>query len=248
MKKALVLSLVSISFCSYAGDDTKVKENKLPIVKCSEPIMTVALGTVDCKAQACEAPSDPKNNYLAMLFGANTNVQGIGKGLGNMLVTALKESNCFKVIDLDQFEQVRKKLEATGQKVTPPKIDKFVNLTITQIALSKSSGALGGGLIPIIGAISKSTESAEVGIDISLMDPATLEISEAKSFTANSEKTSWGLFGAGAGVGLAGGGWSWSKNLALDAVARDVITQATNYLAETLASDKIVERPVVKKE
>lgn len=81
------------------------------------------------------------------------------------------------------------------------------------------------------------------------MDPTTLEISEAKSFTANSEKTSWGLFGAGAGAGFgAGGGWSWSKNLALDTVARDVITQATNYLAESYASDKIIERPVLKKE
>lgn len=147
MKRTLAfgLSIFCLLGNSYADEDTKVKENKLPIVKCSEPVMTVSLGTVDCKAQACEAPSDPKSNYLAILFGTNTNVQGVGKGLGNMLVTALKESKCFKVIDLDQFEQVRKKLEATGQKVNPPKIDKFINLTITQIALSKSSGALGGG-------------------------------------------------------------------------------------------------------
>lgn len=251
MKKVFLTGLftVSLTALSYAGDETKVQENKLPIVKCSEPVFTVALGSVDCKAQACEAPPDPKQNMLAMIFGGSANVQGIGKGLGNMLITALKESRCFKVIDLDQFEQIKKKLEATGQTVQPPKIDKFINLTITHIALSRSSGALGGGLIPIIGAIKKDTQSAEVGIDIALMDPATLEISEAKSFKASSEKTSWGLFGAGAGgIGAMGGGWSWSNNLALDTVAREVIVSATNYLAETYAKDKIVERPVIQKE
>jgi hypothetical protein len=81
------------------------------------------------------------------------------------------------------------------------------------------------------------------------MDPATLEISEAKSFKANSEKTSWGLFGAGGVGGFGGGGgWSWSNNLALDTVAREVIVEATNYLAETYAKDKIIERPVIAKE
>jgi hypothetical protein len=60
-----------------------------------------------------------------------------------------------------------------------------------------------------------------------------------------SEKSSWGLFGAGAGGGAfgAGGGWSISKNLSLDMVARDVVVQVANALAESLAKDKIVERP-----
>jgi Uncharacterized protein involved in formation of curli polymers len=251
MKKIFLsaLAVATVYSFAFAGDETKVQQNKLPIVKCSEPVMTVALGSVDCKAQACEAPADPRQNMLAAIFGGSANVQGIGKGLGNMLITALKESRCFKVIDLDQFEQVKKKLEATGQKVQPPKIDKFINLTITQIALSRSSGALGGGFIPILSAIKKDTQSAEVGIDIALMDPVTLEISEAKSFKANSEKTSWGLFGAGGFDGFGGGGgWSWSNNLALDTVAREVIVEATNYLAETYAKDKIIERPVIAKE
>jgi curli biogenesis system outer membrane secretion channel CsgG len=253
MKKFLMIMLVLGAISSYAvaSDDTKVEQNKLPLVKCSEPSITVALGTVDCKAQACENPSsaDPKQNILASLFGGSGGVQGVGKGLGNMFTTALKETKCFKIVDLEKYEKIKKQLEATGQTVKPPKIDQFINLTITQLELSRSSGALGGGFIPIIGAIKKDTQSAEIGVDVSTMDPATLEISEAKSFKANSEKTSWGLFGGTGGYGGAvGGGWSWSNNLALDTVARQVIVEATNYLAETYAKDKIAERPVIKDE
>ena len=86
--------------------------------------------------------------------------------------------------------------------------------------------------------------SASVGVDFYTMNPMTLEMGESKSFTANSEKSSWG-FGGFAGV--AGGGWSVTKNVALDNVIRDVVFSATNYLVETYAKDKIVERAKVAK-
>ncbi len=79
--------------------------------------------------------------------------------------------------------------------------------------------------------------------------PDVLEVSYSKSFEANSEKTSWSLFGAGASGGAFGGaGWSISKNLSLDMVARDVVVQVANALAEELAKHKIVERPKLPKE
>lgn len=43
--------------------------------------------------------------------------------------------------------------------------------------------------------------------------------------------------------GALGGGWSVSKNLSLDMVARDVVVQVANSIAEKLAGNKIVERP-----
>ncbi|GAB6075679.1 CsgG/HfaB family protein [Desulfurobacterium crinifex] len=248
MKKLmLVAGMLLLSHQAIAGT-TEVKEKEIPVYKCSAPVMTVALGDVECKAEACVSPSSPQQNVLARLFGGSGSVQSVGKGLGDMLLTALRESNCFKIIDLDRFNKLKKKLEATGQKIKPPKIDKFINLTITDISLSRSSGALGGGFIPVLGAIKKDTQEAKLSVDISVLDPTTLEVDFAKTFSANSKETSWGLFGAG-GVGGAGvgGGWSWSKNLALDAVARDVIVQAVNSLAEKYAHDKIVERPVIKK-
>jgi curli biogenesis system outer membrane secretion channel CsgG len=243
---SVVISVFSLSG-AFAGT-TSVSEAEIPVYKCSSPVMTVALGDVDCKAKACTAPNSPQQNILAQIMGGSGSVQSIGKGLGDMLITALKESNCFKVIDLDRFNRLKKKLEATGQKIKPPKIDKFINLTITDIELSRSSGALGGGFIPVLGAIKKDKQSAKLSVDVSTLDPSTLEVDFARSFSANSEETSWGLFGAGAAGGAAaGGGWSWSKNLALDAVARDVIIRAVDSLAEKYAHNSIIERPVIIK-
>jgi len=137
---------------------------------------------------------------------------------------------------------MKKMLEATGQTVTPPKIDIFISGEITSINVGKSGGALGGGIIPIIGLVSKTTESADIGFDLSTMNPSTLETGESKSFKANSEQVSWGL---GAVGGAVGGGWSVSKSLALDNVVREVVFASANYLAETFAKDKIIDRPIV---
>ncbi len=250
IKKALTMaSLGAILLSSNAiAGTTEVKEKTIPVYKCSAPVMTVALGDVECKARACTSPNSPQQNILAQALGGSGNVQAIGRGLGDMLLTALRESNCFKIIDLDRFNKLKRKLEATGQKIKPPKIDRFINLTITEISLSRSSGAIGGGFIPVLGALKKDTQQAKLSIDISVLNPTTLEVDFAKSFSADSKETSWGLFGAGGAGGFgAAGGWSWSKNLALDAVARDVIVQAVNSLAEKYAHDKIVERPVIPK-
>ena len=249
MRKLLTAGVITATILSTqaSAGTTEVTEQKIPVYKCSSPATTVALGDVECKAQACTSPSSPQQMILAKLMGGSGNIQAMGKGLGDMLLTALRESNCFKVIDLDRFNKLKKKLEATGQKITPPKIDKFVNLTITDIQLSRSSGALGGGFIPVLGAIKKDTQKAKLSVDISVLEPSTLEIEFAKTFTADSQETSWGLFGAGGAGGVgAAGGWSWSKNLALDAVARDVIVRAVNALAEKYAHDKIIERPVIQ--
>jgi curli biogenesis system outer membrane secretion channel CsgG len=84
---------------------------------------------------------------------------------------------------------------------------------------------------------------------MSVVKPETLEVILSRSFEANSERTSWGLFGGGwGGSGAGGGGWSISKNMSLDAVARDVVVQMANSLAEKLAPDKIVERPKLEKQ
>jgi curli biogenesis system outer membrane secretion channel CsgG len=111
---------------------------------------------------------------------------------------------------------------------------------ITALELSKEGGALGGGFIPLLGLISKNTEKASMQLDLTSMNPQTLEINEARSFSANSDKSSWGFAAVGGGVG---GGWSISKSLALDMVARDIIVSSANYLAETYAAGNITSRP-----
>jgi curli biogenesis system outer membrane secretion channel CsgG len=247
LKKALGLGLITSvisvgSPISYA-DETKIAERQIPVMKCSEPTYSIMVMEFDCKAGACQHPE----SFLPILevLTTGSGVHGVGKGVSTMLTIALKATNCFKIVDLEQYEKMKKLLEATGQKVQPPKVHYMITGSITALELERGHGALGGYIpVPLLGAIGIKQDKARMGVDVNVIKPETLEVAYSKSFEANSEKTSWGLFAVGAGAGGAGGGgWSISKSLSLDMVARDVVVQVANAIAEVLAGSKIVERP-----
>jgi len=247
MKKSLAMLLV-LGLAAQAKD-TKTEEKQIPVVKCSEPVYSVMVMDFDCKAAACQQPNNPKLLPIFEVLTTGSGVQGLGKGVSTMLTNALNATNCFRIVDLEQYERMQKLLAATGQKVQPPKVDYVISGSITAVELERRGGPLGGGVVPLLGAVSVKKDKAKLAADVSVIKPETLEVAYSKSFEANSEKSSWSLFGAGAGGGAFGGaGWSISRNLSLDVVARDVVVQVANALAETLAKDKIVERPKLPKE
>ncbi len=247
MKKGLGMLLVLGALAQ--AKDTKTEERQIPVVKCSEPVYSVMVLDFDCKASACQQPNNPKLLPIFEVLTTGGGVQGLGKGVSTMLTNALKATNCFRIVDLEQYERMKRLLEATGQKVQPPKVDYTIIGSITALELERRGGPVGGGVFPLIGAVSVKKDKAKMAVDVNVIKAETLEVSYSKSFDANSEKSSWSLFGAGAGGGAFGGaGWSISKNLSLDMVARDVVVQVANALAEELAKDKIVERPKLPKE
>lgn len=237
------IALVVSTAILVADEDTKVQAIEVPVNKCVAPVLTIAINDIDCKAQSCQEGNVGGGfaglAALAALTSGQGNVKGIGAGVKSMLTNAIKESKCFKIVDLEQFEKVKKMMLATGQEVKPPKIDLIIGGTISSVDISKEGGAVGGGFIPVVGLFSKNTSKASMGVEIFAMDPATLEMGDSKSFKADSEKSSWGFAGFG---GVAGGGWSVTKNVALDNVIRDVVFGATNYLTEVYAKDKIIEK------
>lgn len=240
---SLTVALLAAASTSALAD-TKVEQMTIPVVKCQTSTgKTIAINTLECTAASCQGQGTPGGGMAALagLLAGNGGVQGIGNGMRSMLTNAIRETGCFKIVDLDQFKKMREMLAATGQTVAPPKIDLMIAGQITALELSKEGGALGGGFIPLLGMISKHTEKASMQLDLTSMNPQTLEINEARSFSANSDKSSWGFAAVGGGVG---GGWSISKSLALDMVARDIIVSSANYLADTYASKNITSRPV----
>lgn len=242
---SILLVLLACAMSSFADADTKVEELVIPVNKCSEPVLSISISEIECKAQSCQDSGVPGGGVaaIAALIGSGQgNVKGIGGGVKSMFTNAIKESKCFKIVDLEQFEKMKKMMAATGQEVKPPKIDLIVSGTVSSVDVTKEGGALGGGMLPLVGLISKNTSKASIGVEFFTMNPQTLEMGDSKSFKADSEKSSWGFLGFG---GVAGGGWSVTKNVALDGVIRDVVFSATNYLSETYAKDKIIERPKV---
>lgn len=246
--KIISSALISVALCSslaLADEDTKVSQLEIPVNKCEEPVLSISVSEIECKAQSCQDTGVPGGGIagIAALIGSGQgSVKGIGGGVKSMLTNAIKESKCFKIVDLEQFEKMKKMMAATGQEVKPPKIDLIISGTVSSVDISKEGGALGGGVLPIVGMFSKNTSKASIGVEFFTMNPTTLEMGDSKSFKADSEKSSWGFLGFG---GAVGGGWSVTKNVALDGVIRDVVFSATNYLTETYAKEKIVSRPPV---
>ncbi len=231
---------------STAFADTKVKEVQIPVPRCSTPVYNIAIMDFGCKAAACKAPNSPQGGFaaLAALFAGSGGISSVGKGVANMFTTALQSTNCFHIIDLKAYKKMQALLSATGQTVKPPHIDYMITGDVTSISLSTSGGALGAGLIPVLGLISERKQEAQLGVDVSILNPNTAETVLAKTFQADSSKTSWGIGGAG-GAGMAGaaGGWSISHNLSLDNVTRSVVIQATTYITDQLAGKYITYTP-----
>ena len=131
----LITSVISVGGAISYADETKTTERQIPVVKCSEPTYSIMVMEFDCKASACQQakPDNPRLLFIYEALAGSGGVQGFGKGLTTMLTNALKATNCFKIVDLEQYERVKKLLEATGQKVQPPKVDYMIMDSITAL-------------------------------------------------------------------------------------------------------------------
>lgn len=241
-----MLSIMLIASAAFAGD-TVVKEIPVPVDKClpataDHPALNVVINEIPCKAATCQNGKNVDEtkggvSALAQLVSGSGGVQNIGSGVKMMLSNALKETGCFNVVDIEQTAKLKQIAAMTGQEVKLPKIDLFVDGSITAIDVTKSGGALAGGVVPIISLVSKTKESAVMSFDLSVLNPTTAEVIDSKSFSADSSKSSWG-FGSATTAG-GGAGWSISKSLVLDSVVRDVIFNIANHMAEKFSPDRI---------
>ena len=199
----------------------------------------VAVGDVTCKAAACKQTGS-KTSGLFQLFqlAGVPSFEGIGEGLQDMFTTALQQTNCFRILS----KEAMKNMQEFGIKVKNQKPDYIVTAAVTSINFKRSGGSLGGGYIPIIGAISQTKQDASMAMDVQLINTHTGEVIFTKTYTAKSGKTSYGVggFGAGNGIGF-GGSLSGLSGTAMEEVARDIIIRASYDIAKRLAPANTIQ-------
>ena len=200
----------------------------------------VAVGEVTCKAAACKqtGPKGSSGLFQLLQLAGVPSFEGIGSGLQDMFTTALQQTNCFRILS----KEAMKNMQEFGISVKNQKPDYIVVAAVTSINFKRSSGSLGGGYIPIIGAISRTKQEASMAMDVQLIDTRTGEVVFSKTYTAKSGKTSYGLggFGAAGGVGF-GGGLSGLSGTAMEEVARDIIVRASYDIARQLAPAETIQ-------
>ena len=251
-KKQAFLALAGAGLClslvagaSFAADGTKVSEKDYQLPKCAAPVASVLVGKLTCKAAGCQPPATGGNSQLEQLIrlsnggAGQANFQGIGDGMSAMLTTTLKETGCFDIQEREAMDELAKELALVGKKVEVQQADFMISGSITSINMNTDKKALGGGFIPIIGMIAVTTNTADIGLDIKIIDVNRAKVLESRTFQANNETTSTS-FGAGGfgGGGLLVGGLSSIKNTPMEPIIRDVLAQVASYSASKLLNTK----------
>ncbi|MBH9578149.1 CsgG/HfaB family protein [Inhella proteolytica] len=226
----------SVLFSTPAGaaEGTTVTTRTYDLPRCDKPVASVMVGKLACKAAACQ-PLPQTNNpllQLAMAQQQGPNLSMVGDGMAAMLTTALKETGCFDLQDREAMEEMAKELALVGKKMEVQQADFMISGAITSISMVTEKSRLGGGVIPIVGMISKTTQNAEIGVDVKVLDVNRGRVVEAKTFQANNQtsSTSFGGAGVGPGVGLIGSMQSL-KGTPMEGIVRDVLAQVASFTA-----------------
>lgn len=245
---AAAFALVTLASAAHAADGTKVTEKQYDLPKCQSPVASVMVGKLACKSAGCaSAPAGAaqSQNPLVQLALAQAagqqgpNLSAVGEGMAAMLTTVLKETGCFDIQDREAMEELAKELSLAGKKLETQQADFMISGAITSISMTTERKQLGGGFIPLIGAISTTTKAAEIGLDIKVVDVNKARIVEAKTFQANNETTSTSFGAAGwGGAALLGGAMQSIKGTPMEPIIRDVLAQVAAFTANRMVATR----------
>lgn len=256
------LKLFAIAFAAAASGmafaETVVSEKDYNLPKCSKPVASVMVGNLTCKSAACQANAGAAGGQagglaaLAQLAAgqSESTFPGIGDGLSAMLTTVLQETGCFEIQDREALETLRQEMALVGKTLEAQQADFMITGAVTSISMSTQRKALGGGFIPVVGAISTTKKTADLGIDIKILDVAKAKVVDSKTFTGNNQTKSYSMGAGGLGGGLGAlGGMSNIKGTPMEEVVRDVLARVASFSSLKLvevkgATDVQITNPV----
>lgn len=227
----VVAFVVAVVFPAFA-ETIEVTEKKYNLPTCSAPLAKLALGKFSCKASLCRKADiqGPQQGIVAQLasLSGQPRLEGIGDGMGDMLLTVLKQTGCFDVLDRENIEELSKELAILGKDLKDVAVaDYLIGGSVTSIKVENNNTSVGFGLIPIIGSVDFKKTRATMAMDVRLIDVSTTRVLNTKTYEAASVKSSSGI-GGGGGIGSVGFGGAYTslQGTALEEVARDVVIRA----------------------
>ena len=237
MKKSVVLILCMLFAVPSFAEDTVVTEKTYVIQKCSSPAGTVIVDKVLCKAATCNKDQTPQNAFIQGLLSLSgqPSVEGIGDGMADMLLTALKKTGCVDILEREGMELLRKEMTPAGPSINITPADYLIMGSVNSIKVEKSNTNLGGGILPVLSSVDIKKTRVFIALDIRLVQISTGRIIFTNTYEGSNEKVGVGI---GAGVGFSGVGfggmYSSLKGTPIEEVARDVIIRAAIDIVENI--------------
>lgn len=235
MKKLMAMAVLSAMATSAMAQDVA----PIVLTKCDKPITSLRVGNITCKAANCTNPSAGSNNPLLALLAANgqSSLSGIGDGVRDMMTTAMVETGCFVVNEREMMDEINAELKLAGKEVKAKEAKFILSGSVTQIDIEKDTTNIGWGMIPIIGSIGTTKDTATVSVDLRLIDVGSATVLTSKKISSTSENRNWGVGAAGYGGGIGfGGAFSALKGTNLEAVTRDVVYKSVNTFIDEIKS------------
>ncbi len=173
----------------------------------------------------------------------------IGTGLREMLVTALMQSNRFRVLERQVLHAVMQEQElaasGAGQSGGPARgqlktADLLVTAAVTEFEPGASGGRAGiggGGGIGrgVLGAVlGGAINKAHMAMDIRIVDTSTSEILAATRVEGQATDISGGIAAGFLGSWALGGGLSGYANTPMEKAIRVCIIEAVNYISGSI--------------
>lgn len=237
----LMLGLSVLSIYSYA--DT--------LTKCDSPVATVVVNDLSCKSNGCEASTTNNNpasgfaQLAQMASGESSNTfPGAEKSLSAMLTSRLQATGCFDIQDREALESLKSEMALSGKTMKLTSAKYVITGAVTSISASTKKKELGGGYIPnfvpVLGAMKKTSNNADLSLDIKILDVEHGKVLGSQTFSDNGEKRSYGVsFNQLAG----GGGASGIKGSALEPLVSNVLEQIADFSTQKiLTQEKAVSR------
>ncbi len=215
----------------HSGDKAASSEDSAP-----QPILTEKVPSI----------SGPKRTVAVGRFdaiGAFTQKYGnwdIGGGMSAMLVTALKESGQFIVLERANISQVLSEQQMKGQKLvhqgSGPALGKIIGVnlmiygSVTEFGAEDKGGGfsigVSGGMIG--GGLSRQSASGNVTMDIRIVDTTTTEVLEVYKVEEEIDSSGWNLSLGYRGVSF---GTNRFMKTPLGQAARRAINRAVQMIA-----------------
>jgi curli biogenesis system outer membrane secretion channel CsgG len=114
--------------------------------------------------------------------------------------------------------------------------------------MSTERSSIGGGFIPIIGGFTRTTQTADIGMDMKIIDVNRAKVVESKTFVANNEtsSTKWGGAAFG-GIGFGGGGMSSIKGTPMEPIVRDILARVASFASTRLVDLRVASGGTVER-
>jgi len=218
--------------------------------------ITQPTATVDNNAGAQPMPaySGPKARIAVAAFDVKAAKAGteIGTGLREMLITALVNSNRFRVVERQALDSVMQEQELAASGAAQPggvqrgqikTADILVTAAVTEFEPQASGGAAGiggGGGVGsgVLGALlGGSMNKAHMALDIRVIDTSTSEVLAATRVQGQASDVSGGLMAGFLGNWALGGGLRMYANTPMEKAIRICIIEAVRYISQAIPAD-----------